>query len=125
MEQEEKQKEMQQYLQGKLDDAKACINEAAECLATKGASTFWRLWGKEIHYYGRLEQYYTDVIYYMDYEYPVELFHGFLTHLNLERQRRVDAASTTSHEADTIQQEIEAATEAFAVIRNIVDYLKS
>lgn len=105
MEQEEKQEEMRQYLQGKLDDAKAYV-------------------GKEDKRYNLLLiEFYTEALQIIGKPDDKSLLLKQCDRLCSTWREWVRAEGETKKRKEFIRQQTEARAEAFAVIRNIADYL--
>lgn len=105
MVQEGKQKEMQQYLQSKLDDAKAYV-------------------GKEDKLYNLLlTKFYAEALQILGKSSDKSLLVKQCDRLYSSWTSWVRAEGETKKRKDFIRQQTEARAEAFAVLRNIADYL--
>lgn len=105
MEQHGKHKEMQQYLQSKLDDAKAYV-------------------GKEDKLYNLLLiEFYTEALQILGKSSDKSLLLKQCDRLYSSWTSWVRAEGETEKRKEFIRQQTEARAEAFAVIRNIADYL--
>lgn len=105
MVQQGKHKEMQQYLQSKLDDAKAYV-------------------GKEDKRYNLLLiEFYTEALQILGKPGDKSLLLKQCDRLYSSWTSWVRAEGETEKRKEFIRQQTEARAEAFAVLRNIADYL--
>lgn len=105
MKQQGKHKEMQQYLQSKLDDAKAYVGEEDKL------------------YNLLLTKFYTEALQILGKSSGKSLLLKQCDRLYSSWREYVRAEGETKKRKEFIRQQTEARAEAFAVLRNIADYL--